>query len=120
MMLQILNPKPHSKRPSTRLPTPVLDFTFKWNPLDALKPVSAGPSVLGEQLAEEDLSVVFDSRTAGGAVATWVTGVVKDLRREREFATEAEAAVAVGPDSYCSPRHLVRFNSRNEGLRCGG
>jgi hypothetical protein len=26
----------------------------------------------------------------------------------------------VGPDKYCSPRHLIPFTSRNEGLLCGG
>ena len=31
---------------------------------------------------------------------------------------EASAAAA-GTDGCCSPRHVIPFNSRNEGLQCG-
>ena len=29
-------------------------------------------------------------------------------------------AHVVGPDRLCSPRHVLPFRSRNEGLKCGG
>jgi len=28
------------------------------------------------------------------------------------------SGLAVGPDRYCSPRHRMTFNSRNEGSKC--
>ena len=39
-------------------------------------------------------------------------------RRERE--AREGARVEVGPGGYCSPRHRVPFDSRDEGSKCVG
>ncbi len=49
---------------------------------------------VGERLGEDDLASVFDARSAGGAVALWVQGVVKDIRRGRGGAEAWEAGTA--------------------------
>ena len=49
-----------------------------------LNPAFVRVAILRETLTEEDLPAVYDDRCAGGAVARWLCGAVRDVRRHRE------------------------------------
>ena len=49
-----------------------------------LNPAFVRVAILRETLTEEDLPAVYDDRCAGGAVARWLRGAVRDVRRHRE------------------------------------
>ena len=49
-----------------------------------LNPAFIRVAILRETLTEEDLPAVYDDRCAGGAVARWLRGAVRDVRRHRE------------------------------------
>jgi hypothetical protein len=76
---------------------------IKWRPI-TWRAISARPYDLGAR----------DETVAA------LEGELVEVRKFAAAAAQEKVAAVVGPDRYCSPRHVISFDARNEGPQCGG
>ena len=69
-----------------------------------------GVALCMETHAKREATQIVDGLEGGGGRL--------DMRQVRIVLRPSVGVVEVGPVGYCSPRHRVTFNSRDEGSKC--